>query len=131
MGSAGADKALVCVQRSDGRAQEVSRLLLEDGTMQYENQSTNYGVLGAMGGMAGAGVAGFAGYGGLLGAGLGFDHLSGLAVGGGGLGGVGGGLGLAADSGGAPPGISFKLAIAESSVGWKPCPDDARCMRAA
>lgn len=122
------------MQQSDGRAQEVSRLLLEDGTMQYENQSTNYGVLGAgamMGGMAGAGVAGFAGYGGLLGAGLGFDHLSGLAVGGGGLGGVGGGLGLAGDSGGAPPGISFKLAIAESSVGWKPCPDDARCMRAA
>ena len=51
---------------------QISRTLLEDGTVQYENQSTNYGMvasaamMGGGGGFGGQGLGGL-GYGGMLG----------------------------------------------------------------
>jgi len=71
---------------------EIARVLLEDGSVQYENQSTNYGM--TAGAMMGGGGGGFAGAG-----------LAGLGGGGGDM--MGGGAGQ----------ITMKLAIAESSVG--------------
>ena len=54
------------------RARQISRTLLEDGTVQYENQSTNYGmianaaIMGGGGGFGGQALGGL-GYGGMLG----------------------------------------------------------------
>jgi len=100
--------------------EQVARIMFEDGTVQYENQSTNYGMAGMQAnvGLGGAALGGFGAaqgmYGGMMGGGLGLDFNS-LAAAGlqsqgvshGGLGDLGGGAGQ----------ITMKLAIAETSVG--------------
>jgi len=63
--------------------QSIAQILFEDGTVQYENQSTNYGMAasaammgGGVQGMGGGAMGGFGGqgmYGGMMGGGLGLD----------------------------------------------------------
>jgi hypothetical protein len=120
----GVNERTVSVQGTLAQCQqgvnEVARILLEDGSVQYENTSTNYGMAAAMmgGGMGGlgGGLGGGGMYGGMMGGGLGLDFnpLAGLpghhGVQQGGLGGMGGG-----DQFGGAGAITMKLAIAETS----------------
>ena len=104
--------------------EQVARIMFEDGTVQYENQSTNYGMAGMQAGVglgaAGLGGLGAAGlYGGMMGGNLDFQSLAGFpgqhGMGAGMGAGIGGGLG--GDFGGGAGQITMKLAIAETSVG--------------
>lgn len=106
----------------------VATILFEDGTVHYENQSTNYGMAanaammgGGVQGLGGAALGGFGGqgmYGGMMGGGLGLDMNSFGSLPGQHAGMQQGGMsgGMGGDFGGAGQ-ITMKLAIAETSVG--------------
>lgn len=97
--------------------EQIARIMFEDGTVQYENQSTNYGMaamqasVGGLGGAAGLGAAAGLGgmYGGVMGGGLGIDlqTLAGLS----GQGLQAGGMGLGAELAGSAGILSFSLPV--------------------